>query len=51
MGEKTAKRAVKALINIEFGDLSVTRKLAWFKTCEGDYKVNGNKYEVGYNFK
>ena len=47
MTEKTAKRAVKALVNIEFNDLSVKRKLAWFKNNEGDFKVIGNKYEVG----
>ena len=50
MTEKTAKRAVKALINIEFNDLSVKRKLAWFKNNEGDFKVIGNKYEVGLKF-
>lgn len=48
--EKTTKRAVKALINIEFNDLSVKKKLAWFKNNEGDFKVIGNKYEVGYSF-
>lgn len=51
MTEKTAKRAVKALVNIEFNDLSVKRKLAWFKNNEGDFKVIGNKYEVGYKFE
>ena len=51
MTEKTAKRAVKALINIEFNDLSVKRKLAWFKNNEGDFKVIGNKYEVGLKFE
>lgn len=50
IAEKTAKRAVKALVNIEFNDLSVTKKLSWFKTQEDDFKVNGNKYEVGYKF-
>lgn len=49
--KETAERAVKALVNIEFNDISVTKKLAWFKNYEGDYKVIGNKYEVGYNFK
>lgn len=50
IAEKTAKKAIKALININFSDLSVTRKLAWFKNNEGDFKVVGNKYEVGYKF-
>lgn len=48
--ETTVKRAVKALVNIEFNDLSVKKKLAWFKTNDGDFKVIGNKYEVGYKF-
>ena len=48
--EKTTKRAVKALVNIEFNDLSVKKKLAWFKNNDGDFKVIGNKYEVGYSF-
>ncbi len=51
IAEKTAKRAVKALVNIEFNDMSVKRKLAWFKTNDGDFKVIGNKYEVGYKFE
>jgi hypothetical protein len=51
IAEKTAKRAVKALVNIEFNDLSVKRKLAWFRTNDGDFKVIGNKYEVGYKFE
>ena len=49
--ETTAKRAVRALVNIEFNDISVKRKLAWFKTNDGDFKVIGNKYEVGYKFE
>ena len=48
--EKTTKRAVKALVNIEFNDLSVKKKLAWFKNNDGDFKVIGNKYEVGLKF-
>jgi len=51
IGEKTVKRAVKALVNIEFNDLSVKKKLAWFKSQDGDFKVIGNKYEVGYKFE
>lgn len=49
--ERTAKRAVKALVNIEFNDLSVKRKLAWFKDYQGNFTVIGNKYEVGYKFE
>lgn len=50
ISEKTAKRAVKALVNIDFNDISVRRKLAWFKTNDGDFKVIGNKYSIGYDF-
>ena len=50
IGVDTAKNAVKALLNIDFNDLSVKRKLAWFKNNQGDFKVIGNKYEVGYKF-
>lgn len=49
--EKTTKRAVKALVNIEFSDLSVKKKLAWFKDHEDNFKVIGNRYEVGYVFE
>lgn len=50
IGKDTAERAVRALVNIDFNDISVKKKLAWFKTHEGEFKVNGNKYEVGYQF-
>lgn len=51
IGESTAKRAVRALINIDFNDLSVKKKLAWYKNNDGDFKVIGNKYEVGVSFE
>lgn len=50
IGKSTAERAVRALVNIDFNDLSVKRKLAWFKNNDGDFKVIGNHYEVGINF-
>lgn len=50
ISKETAERAIKALVNIEFNDLSVKKKLAWFKTYKGDFVVIGNKYEVGYCF-
>lgn len=45
------KRAVRALINIDFNDMSVKKKLAWYKDNNGDFKINGNKYEVGQVFE
>lgn len=50
IGKSTVERAVRALVNIDFNDLSVKRKLAWYKNNNGDFKVIGNKYEVGYSF-
>ena len=50
IAEKTLKKAMKALINIEFGDVVVNRKLAWFKDHEGEFKVIGQKIDVGYVF-
>lgn len=51
IGKSTVERAVRALVNIDFNDLSVKRKLAWYKNNNGDFKVIGNKYEVGYSFE
>lgn len=51
VSEKTAKKAIKALVNIEFNDMSVKKKLAWFKSVDGEFRVIGNKYEVGYQFE
>jgi predicted transcriptional regulator len=51
IAEKTVKRAVKALINIDFNDLSVKKKIAWFKDYDDTFKSNGLKYEVGYKFE
>jgi predicted transcriptional regulator len=41
IGKDTVRNAVLALDNIEFSDMSIKRSLAWFKTQEGDFKVNG----------
>lgn len=46
----TVKSAVIALDNIDFGDIEVKRKLAWFKKNDGEYRVIGQKFQVGYNF-
>lgn len=44
------QRAVRALLNIDFNDLSVKRKLAWYKANDDTFKINGNKFEIGFNF-
>lgn len=50
ISKDTVRNAVLALDNIEFNDISIKRTLAWFKTQEGDFKINGQKFEVGYKF-
>lgn len=50
IAEKTAKKAMKALVNIEFNDMQVKRKIAWFKKNDNDYIIVGNRYEVGLVF-
>ena len=50
IGKDTVRNAVLALDNIEFNDMSIKRSLAWFKTEDGEFKVNGQKFEVGLKF-
>lgn len=51
IAEKTIRKAVKAILNIEFGDVALKRKLAWLKTHDGDFKVIGQKFDVVYVFE
>ena len=59
IAKTTVASAVKALVSIDFGDLSVGKKRSWslvpMKNNSGMYeevwRVVGNKYEVGYTFK
>ena len=51
IGKDTVRNAVLALDNIEFNDMSVKRKLAWFRNQEGEFKINGQKFEVGHKFE
>ena len=50
MTEKTIKRSVKALDGIDFGDISIIRKLAWLKKSDDEYRVIGQRIDVGYKF-
>ena len=43
------KRSVKALDGIDFGDISISRKLAWLKK-EDEFRVIGQKIDIGYDF-
>lgn len=47
---KTVERAITALDGIEFNDISIKRKLAWFKNKKGEFKVKGQKIDVGFDF-
>lgn len=46
----TVKRCIVALDGIEFGDLAIKRKLAWFKTKQDEFKVAGQKIDVVLTF-
>lgn len=50
VSKDVVKRSIKALDNIDLGLLSIERKLAWFKTQEGEFKVIGQRFAVGYDF-
>lgn len=50
LGEHTVKRAIKALTTIQFDNLNIEKKLAWYKDFNGQWKVVGNKYSIGYDF-
>ena len=50
ISSKTVERAIKALDGIDFGDITITRKLAWFKNQKDEFKVKGQKIDVGVDF-
>lgn len=50
ISKSQVQRAVRALLAIDFNDISVKRKLAWYKANDDTFKVNGNKFEIGYDF-
>lgn len=47
----TVRRSVWALDGIEFNDIDFKRKLAWFRNNDGDFKVKGQRIDVGYKFE
>lgn len=47
----TVRRAVWALDNIDLNDITFKRKLAWFKTIDNEFKVMGQKIDIGLNFE
>ena len=46
----TVRRAVWALDEIDLQDLSFKRKLAWFLSNDNEWKVKGQRIEVGFDF-
>lgn len=50
ISKHTAERAVRALVTIEFTDMAITKKLAWFKDFDGNWRIQGNKYIVGHKW-
>lgn len=48
--EKTVERAVKALDGIDLGDVAIKRKLAWFLNKDNEFKVKGQRIDVGFEF-
>lgn len=44
------RRSIKALDGIKLNDISITRKLAWFKTKDDQFKVAGQRIDVGYDW-
>lgn len=49
VSKDVVERSIKALDGIDFGDIIIKRKLAWFKKND-EYKVVGQRIDVGYNF-
>ena len=46
----SVKRSIYALDGIDFNDITFKRKLAWFKDNNDEFKVSGQKIDIGYNF-
>lgn len=50
LSNKTVRRSINALDGIDFGDLSIQRKLAWFKNSDDEFRVKGQKIDIGLDF-
>lgn len=50
LSEMMIKRSVWALEGIDFGDLTITKKLAWFKNDDGEFRVKGQSIDIGLDF-
>lgn len=48
--EQTVGRAISALTTIDFKDMSITKKLSWYKNFNGDWRIAGSTYQVGHKW-
>jgi hypothetical protein len=44
------KRSIYALDGIEFNEISIKRKLAWFKNNQDEFRIKGQQIDIGYEF-
>ena len=51
LDETCVKRAIYALDGIDFGDLAITRKLAWFKNKDDEFRIKGQHIDTWLTFK
>lgn len=51
VSESTVQRAVKALTNINFTDMDIKKKVAWYKNFNGQWQSSGTKYQVGHKWE
>lgn len=48
--EQAVGRAVSALTTIDFKDMSITKKLSWYKNSNSDWRIAGSTYQVGHKW-
>lgn len=48
--EQAVGRAVSALTIIDFKDMSITKKLFWYKNFNGNWRITGSTYQVGHKW-
>ena len=51
LDQNCIKRSIYALDGIDFGDLAITRKLAWFKNEKDEFKVKGQRISAWQTFE
>lgn len=51
VSEATVRKAIKALTSIKFNDMSIARKISWYKDLSAQWRVAGTKYQVGFKWE